>query len=398
MAAPHVAGAAAVLLQRHPTWTPAQVKSALVTTGQRTRESRGGTASTTREAAGSSISPCRPAAGLRVALNALVRIPQARAPGGEARGARGRRRRRRLMGRLARPPRPHRSSCLGSRDRLQPGTLTIRLVASGPPAQRRSVATSCSPAGETRHIPLLEQGDRSAARASLGQATRPHVDLPREHARPPRPGVGLPLSGEPDRQRCRPRPARPRAGLSRAAAQAGLELRRRHAPAGARGAQPRIVLARDENRLAGPTALPLNTNPYPHVLRAVTGLGSDPADPGTYHVVFDSTTRAEPDGSRSASGSATRPRLGFACPRSVRRGGILTFVASDTDRASTRGRSSPGWPAGRTLTYAPKGNRMTITVPVGRLPAGRHRVRLQVSDHQEAKNMENALGSCRTRP
>jgi hypothetical protein len=34
---------------------------------------------------------------------------------------------------------------------------------------------------------------------------------------------------------------------------------------------------------------------------------------------------------------------------------------------------------------------MTITVPVGRLPAGRHRVRLQVSDHQEAKNMENAL-------
>src|SRR5439155_26186778 len=33
MSAPHVAGAAAVLLQRHPTWTPAQVKSALVLTG-----------------------------------------------------------------------------------------------------------------------------------------------------------------------------------------------------------------------------------------------------------------------------------------------------------------------------------------------------------------------------
>jgi hypothetical protein len=46
---------------------------------------------------------------------------------------------------------------------------------------------------------------------------------------------------------------------------------------------------------------------------------------------------------------------------------------------------------GRTPTYSPRGNRMTITVPVGGLPAGRHRVRLQVSDHQEAKNMENAL-------
>ncbi len=33
MAAPHVSGAVALLLQRHPTWTPAQVKSALALTG-----------------------------------------------------------------------------------------------------------------------------------------------------------------------------------------------------------------------------------------------------------------------------------------------------------------------------------------------------------------------------
>src|SRR5688572_24771255 len=32
MAAPHIAGAAALLLQRHPAWTPRQVKSALVST------------------------------------------------------------------------------------------------------------------------------------------------------------------------------------------------------------------------------------------------------------------------------------------------------------------------------------------------------------------------------
>ena len=32
MAAPHVAGAAALLVQRHPTWSPQQVKSALMST------------------------------------------------------------------------------------------------------------------------------------------------------------------------------------------------------------------------------------------------------------------------------------------------------------------------------------------------------------------------------
>src|SRR5947208_4208745 len=41
MSSPHVAGAAAVLLQRHPGWTPAQVKSALVLTGVPVRTASG---------------------------------------------------------------------------------------------------------------------------------------------------------------------------------------------------------------------------------------------------------------------------------------------------------------------------------------------------------------------
>ena len=51
MAAPHVAGAAALLHQRHPSWTVQQIKSALVQTGRPVL--RGGQeAETTREGGG----------------------------------------------------------------------------------------------------------------------------------------------------------------------------------------------------------------------------------------------------------------------------------------------------------------------------------------------------------
>ena len=52
MASPHVAGAAAVLLQRHPGWTVAQVKSALVSTGRPVTGSAGREVSPTREGGG----------------------------------------------------------------------------------------------------------------------------------------------------------------------------------------------------------------------------------------------------------------------------------------------------------------------------------------------------------
>src|SRR6185312_2599522 len=51
MASPHVAGAAALLRQRHPTWTVAQIKSALVLTGAPAQEG-GIEARTTREGGG----------------------------------------------------------------------------------------------------------------------------------------------------------------------------------------------------------------------------------------------------------------------------------------------------------------------------------------------------------
>jgi subtilisin family serine protease len=52
MAAPHVAGAAALLLQRHPSWTVADVKSALVQTGVPVLGTNGAEVPTTREGGG----------------------------------------------------------------------------------------------------------------------------------------------------------------------------------------------------------------------------------------------------------------------------------------------------------------------------------------------------------
>jgi hypothetical protein len=74
---------------------------------------------------------------------------------------------------------------------------------------------------------------------------------------------------------------------------------------------------------------------------------------------------------------------------SVQRGGVLVASASDGGagvdprsifvRVDAAGVRHASFAAGR------------IRIPMGGLAAGRHRITLQVSDHQEAKNMENAL-------
>jgi hypothetical protein len=156
--------------------------------------------------------------------------------------------------------------------------------------------------------------------------------------------------------------------------------------------QPRIVLGADENRQAGPTALPLNSNPYlPTFFEAHPVSGVIRPAAGTYHVVFDSPTRAGAGRFtfRFWIGDETRPRVRLLTP-SVRAGGTLALAATDRGAgvdplaifAAVDGGS-------RRASYSRRRSR--ITIPVGRLSSGRHRLVIQVSDHQESKNMENAF-------
>jgi hypothetical protein len=153
--------------------------------------------------------------------------------------------------------------------------------------------------------------------------------------------------------------------------------------------QPRIVLGADENRQAGSPALPLQVNPYlPTFFDRAPVSGVIRPAPGTYHVVFDSPTKAGAGRFRFRFwlDDRTPPRVKLLT-RSVASGGVLLAAASDRG-AGVDPRAVFAQIDGRQLEpVSYRGGR--VRIPVGSLSRGRHRLLLHVSDRQESKNMEN---------
>ena len=389
MASPHVAGAAALLRQRHPGWTVEQVKGALVASA-RAIPVNGGVESPTRVGAGlvdlvGADVPrvvARPSSvsfryvGPSTTSSATIALDDL---GGGA-GAWG--------VTVVPSSAPDATSVTAPAQVTVPGELPLTVTAGAVPGEASGVVR-LTREGVTRRIPYWLRVNAPALVAA------PTIPLPQ-------PGVyrgdtrGRPAlvstyrypevpQGGPVTATLRGPEQVFRVTLPRAAANFGVVVTQRY-----RGSrvEPRVVVAGDESRLTGYTALPVNLNPY--LVRfgdptLVAGALAPRA--GAYDVVFDSPTSA------GAGAFSFRfwiddvtPPTARVLARTVRRGAVLRVRVGDggsgVDPTSVSVRID-----GRDRPRAVRGD--VVHIATQSLTRGKHALRLQVSDFQETRNDEN---------
>jgi subtilisin family serine protease len=389
MAAPHVAGAAALLRQRHRGWTVEQIKSALVLTGKPVLGPGGTEVDTTREGGGTIdlvradrpllfSSPTSLSFGfVKPGLSSTRQVALSDAGGGAGDWS--------VSTTLQQPAAGATVTVLPLA--TVPGPLVV--TATAPPGATEATHTgfvvlqrgsdrrripfwfrvAAPKLGQAQTTPLIKtgayQGDTRGRPAIVNAYRYP------EDARML--GVSRTLLG-PEQVF--------RVSLSRSVANFGVAI-----TGGARNIEPRVVRAGDENLLLGEIGLPFNANPYlPAYGTPMPVAGAVLPAPGDYDVVFDSGTVAGAGAFtfRFWIGDTTPPRLKLISTR----GGRLRVRAVDNGagidpqlvRLSVDGHA-------RSARY--DASRSEITASLKGLRRGRHRLTLLVSDYQEPKNMEN---------
>ena len=373
MAAPHVAGAVALLLQRHPTWTPAQVKSALALTGDEAfaDDLKSEELSTVRGGGG--------VVNLPRADNPLVfAAPVALSFGLVGPGAhvdpvgRAHRRRRRRRAWTVTVERQTAAVGVDARRRprrsTSPGTLAVSVTTTTAPDAELSGYIVLTRGAERRRIPYWFRTGSARARERRQDAAAPRRRLLVDDEGRHQPRHALPLSRAPGRARLRRRAARARACLPRHARAAGDELRRRrHEP---REERPRRAEDRPRGRRAPADRLrraAVQPQSVPaHVRRSRARGRDDPARGGRVRRRLrqpfggerrrllvpllaqrhDAAGRGAPDEARQAGRAARRRGLR---PRRRRRSGLARRAASTApsgaaasrpDRCASRPRAS----------------------------------------------------------
>jgi subtilisin family serine protease len=374
MATPHVAGAAALLLQRHPTWTVAEVKSALVQTGDPVLDTNSVEVPPTREGGGfvdlaKADNPLLFADPTNASFGALARaasrsltLTLSDAGGGAGDWT---------TSVVARQ---------GTGSVTVPATVTV-------PGQLTITATAGAKQGDSAGFVVLTRG--TDVRRIPYWFTVSAPVLPSEPVTPlTHPGTysSTTLGGARKISSYRyptggdgiyPGPERVYRFVVRGApANFGVAVLTGHAI-------PHVVAAGDENHLAGYAGLPIDLNPYrDHYGQGRAIAGAVLPGPGAYDIVFDTrgASRAGPFTFRFWVNDVTPPRL-----RLVSKHGGLVIAATDAGAGvdpTTLEATVDGRGVGVTWT-TPAG---TVTVPAR---PGTHRFVVHVSDRQETKNMED---------
>jgi subtilisin family serine protease len=386
MASPHVAGAAAVLQQRHPNWTPEQIKSALMTTGAPVLVTR--EVSPLKEGGGRIDLPradhpllfTEPTAlsfGLRRPGTTVSRtLALSDAGGGAGTWSVS------ITGAAGSVTAPTRTTV--------PGSLPVRVATGTLPEQDVSGFILLARGTDTRRVPFWFRVERP--------------QLQRERQIPlARPGT---YSGNTARGVARVStyryPELPPGDSAFPITLPGRELvyrvhiRKRFANVGVaivqrgRGVavEPRIVRGGDENRLAGLTALPYDANPY----RASEGrhrliAGVLQPAPGVFDLVFDTPARGHSGqfSFRFWEGDTTPPAIRVLGVRGRSLELRVTDGGSGVDPSSLVARVDG---QERTLSYASG----LVRVSLRGLARGNHTLAFSAADYQEAKNNENVRG------